>query len=45
MKKNIKTFRDLQILVLTEILYASGLRVLSWFSEVSSMADDQLTIY
>ena len=27
MKKNSKTFKDLQILVLTEILYASGLRV------------------
>ena len=45
MQKNIKTFRDLQTLVLTEILYASGLRVSELVQlKVSSVADD-LTTY
>ena len=41
MQKNVKTFRDLQILVLTEILYASGLRVSELVQlKTSSLADD-----
>ena len=41
MQKNIKTFRDLQTLVLTEILYASGLRVSELVQlKMSSVADD-----
>ena len=46
MQKNIKTFRDLQTLVLTEILYASGLRVSELVQlKVSSVADDLTHLY
>jgi integrase/recombinase XerD len=46
MQKNIKTFRDLQTLVLTEILYASGLRVSELVQlKVSSVADDLTYLY
>ena len=46
MQKNIKTFRDLQMLVLTEILYASGLRVSELVQlKVSSVADDLTQLY
>ena len=46
MQKNIKTFRDLQMLVLTEILYASGLRVSELVQlKVSSVADDLTHLY
>ena len=46
MQKNMKTFRDLQTLVLTEILYASGLRVSELVQlKVSSVADDLTHLY
>ena len=46
MQKNIKTFRDLQTLVLTEILYASGLRVSELVQlKVSSVEDDLTHLY
>ena len=46
MQKNIKIFRDFQMLVLTEILYASGLRVTELVQlKVSSVADDLTYLY
>ncbi len=46
MQKNSKTFRDLQILALTEILYASGLRVSELVQlKISSIAEDLKHLY
>ena len=46
MKKNSKSFRGLQTLVLTEIVYASGLRVSELVQlKISSLADDLKFLY
>ena len=46
MKKNSKNFKDLQILALTEILYASGLRVSELVQlKISSIAEDLKHLY